>query len=200
VPAVVVLTLVATGARVSVPRVVASLAAGLVVVTALAVADYQRPADDQTHLGRFVGQVLDGTAWDVVGRKAAANLHALLHSPVAVVTLALLIALIWLFHGPDSAGRQLLTSSGRSLRAAVAGVGVVAVVGTVLNDSGIAILAAVGASTVPLLIAAAATLPAPPQPTTPTHLVGSRWTDSARGDRRRTGSTTPGDDPPVTAD
>jgi hypothetical protein len=199
VPAVVLLTMVATSARVSVLRVVAALAAGAIVVTALAVADYQRPSGDQTHLGRFVGQVLDGTAWEVVNRKASANLHSLLYSPVAVLTPALLVALVWLFHGSDAPGRQLLASSGRSLSAAVVGVGVVAVLGSVLNDSGIAVLGAAGASTVPLLIAAAATVPAPH--TTEVQPFGSRLAAAApRRDRRRTGSVTPRDDPPVTAD
>jgi len=196
VPAVVLLTMVATGVRVSVPRVVAALAAGVVVVTALAVADYQRPTGDQTHLGRFVGQVLDGTADEVVTRKASASLHALLYSPV-VLTPALLVALFWLFHGADSPGRRLLSSSGRSLRAAVVGVGVVAVVGSLFNDSGIAVLAAAGASTVPLLIGVAATVPA--SATTAAQPFGSPSVAAARRDRRRTGSVTPRDDPPVTA-
>ena len=198
VPAITILTMVSTGARVSVPRVVASLAAGLAVVTALAVADYQRSSGDQTHLGRFVGQVLDGTAWEVVTRKASANVNVLLHSPVAVLTLALLVALVWLFHGPDSAGRRLLSNSGPSLRAAIAGVGVMAAIGSLLNDSGIAVLAAAGASTVPLLIVAAATVPAPPakaaQPP------GLRLPAATRSERRNSGSVTPHDDPPVTAD
>ncbi|MGH3453946.1 MAG: hypothetical protein ACRDP2_05985 [Nocardioidaceae bacterium] len=198
VPAIVILTLVATGARVSVPRVIASLAAGLAVVTALAVVDYQRSAGDQTHLGRFVGQVLDGTAWDVVMRKASANLHVLLHSPVAVLTVALLVALVWLFHGSDSAGRQLLSRSGRSLKAAMAGVGVMAVVGSLLNDSGIAVLAAAGASTVPLLIAAATTVSAPStKAAQPSDL---RLSAASRSERRSNGAATSSGDPPTTAD
>jgi hypothetical protein len=198
VPAIVVLTLVATGARVSAPRVIASLAAGLAVVTALAVADYQRSTGDQTHLGRFVGQVLDGTAWDVVMRKASANMHVVLHSPVAVLTVALLVALVWLFHGSDSVGRQLLSRSGRSLKAAMAGVGVMAGIGSLLNDSGIAVLAAAGASTVPLLIAAAATVSAPStKGAQPSDL---RLSAASRSERRSNGAATPSGDPPVTAD
>jgi hypothetical protein len=194
VPAVVLLTMVATGVRVSAPRVLAAFGAGAVVVTALAVADYQRPTDDQTHLGRFVGQVLDGTASEVVARKATANLHAL-DSPVAVLAPAIIVALIWLFHGSDSPGRQLIASSGRSLKAAVVGVGVVAVVGSLVNDSGIAVLAAAGASTVPLLIAVVAKEPAT-RPTT-TLPDESQSAVAARRDRRRSGSTTPRDDPPT---
>jgi hypothetical protein len=196
VPAIVILTLVATGVRVSVPRVVASLAAGVVVVTALAVADYQRSTGDQTHLGRFVGQVLDGSAWQVVTRKASANLHALLNSPVAVLIPALLVALVWLFHGPDSVGRRLLSSSGRSLGAAIVGVAVVAVLGSLLNDSGIAVLAAAGASAVPLLIAVAATVPA----SRTTEERPLRLPAAAHRHRRNNRSVTPRDDPPPPAD
>jgi|RhiMetdeSRZDD1v2_1073273.scaffolds.fasta_scaffold154813_1 hypothetical protein len=196
VPAVVLLAMVATGVRVSAPRVIAALAAGVMVVTALAVADYLRPTADQTHLGRFVGQVLDGNAVEVVTRKAEANLNALLYSPVVLVP-ALLLALYWLFRGSESPGRRLLASasSGRSLRAALVGVGVMAVVGSLLNDSGIAVLAAAGASTVPLLIAVAASLPAP-QPTPPTPVADPQLAAPAR--RHRSAGTAPRGDPPVT--
>src|SRR5262245_22302644 len=196
VPAVALLTMVATGIRVSVPRVVAAMAAGVVVVMTLAVADYLRPTGDQTHLGRFVDQVLDGNAGEIVTRKAEANLNALLYSPVVIVP-ALLFALFWLFHGPESPGRRMLASpsTGRSLRAALVGVGTMAVVGSLLNDSGIAVLAAAGASTVPLLIAAAATLPAP-QPTPPTEPAGSELAAPAR--RGRSAGSAPRGDPPVT--
>jgi hypothetical protein len=195
VPAVVLLTMVATGARVSVPRVITAISAGVVVVTALAVADYQRPIGNQTHLGRFVGQVLDGTAGEVVARKASANLHAL-YSPVAVLVPVLLIALVWLFHGSGSPGRRLLASSGRSLRAAVVGVGVVAVLGSLLNDSGIAVLAAAGASTVPLLIAVAATSGSV-YDRGPDIQVALAGCGPPRSPARRLGR--PRDDPPVTA-
>jgi|GEM_PF-1434195 hypothetical protein len=194
VPAVVLLTMVATGARVSVPRALAAFGAGAVVVTALAVADYQRPTGEQTHLGRFVGQVLDGTASEVVARKASASLQAL-ESPVAVLVPAMLVALVWLFHGSDSPGRRLVVSSGRSLTAAMVGVGVMAVVGSLVNDSGIAVLAAAGASTVPLLIAVVAKEPA--SGTTATQVSGSPSVVADRRDRRRSESMTPHDPPTV---
>ncbi|MGH3453482.1 MAG: hypothetical protein ACRDP2_03625, partial [Nocardioidaceae bacterium] len=85
VPALAFLTMIATGIRLSATRVIGALAAGVVIVSVIAIADYQRPSADQTHLGRFVGQLLDGTAWEVVERKLDASLYLLLHSPVAIL-------------------------------------------------------------------------------------------------------------------
>lgn len=157
VPALLVTGMLATGIRVSLLRGVAALGAGVVVVAALAIADYQRPPQDQTHLGRFVGQVLDGTALSVVDRKASANLHLLLHSPVAILAPVLLFTLWWLLAGNVSLGRRVLEPTGAAGHAALAGTATAATLGTVLNDSGIAVFVAAGAVGVPLLLSAAAT-------------------------------------------
>jgi hypothetical protein len=47
--------------------------AAVAVVATFALLDYARPADAQTHLGRFVGQLLHGGAGAVVRRKAEAT-------------------------------------------------------------------------------------------------------------------------------
>ncbi len=156
VPALLVMGMIAAGVRVSALRLLASLFAGVVVVTALAVADYSRPADAQTHLGRFVGQVLDGTAPSVVERKAAANIDVLLHSPVALLAPVLLGYLWWFFKAGPSLGHRFLQTTGVAGRAAVAGFAVTAVLGSLLNDSGIAVFVAAGAVAVPMLLSIAA--------------------------------------------
>jgi hypothetical protein len=58
------------------------IAAGTVVAVAvLATLDWLRPADQRSHLGRFVQQLPDGEAGDVVVRKADAMLHSLTRGP-----------------------------------------------------------------------------------------------------------------------
>ncbi len=156
VPALLVTAMLATGIQLSVLRGLAALGAGVLVVSILAIGDYQRPAQTQTHLGRFVGQVLDGTALSVVDRKAGANLHLLLHSPVAVLAPILGLTLWWLLARGTAPGRAAIQAAGAAGRAALAGTAVAATLGTALNDSGIAVFAAAGAVGVPLLLSAVA--------------------------------------------
>ncbi|HKE71869.1 MAG TPA: hypothetical protein VKB55_21600 [Nocardioidaceae bacterium] len=153
VPALALLTMIATGIRLSATRVIGALAAGVVIVAAIAIADYQRPSDDQTHLGRFVGQLLDGTAWEVVERKLDASLYLLLHSPVAILAPFLIVALIGLFWPQDGPGRRMLAEATPLELAAGVGAATAALLGTLLNDSGIAVFVAAGCVTVPMLLA-----------------------------------------------
>jgi len=151
-PALLVMAMMASGVRLSPVRLGVALSAGVVAMSALAVADYHRAADDQTHLGRFVGQVLNGGAATVVERKAAANMDLLLHSPVSVLAPVLLAALGWLFYRPDSLGRQIVRSAGAPGRAAAVGIAMALLLGSLLNDSGIAIFVSGTAVLVPLLL------------------------------------------------
>ncbi|GAA2145687.1 hypothetical protein [Glycomyces algeriensis] len=93
--------------------------------------DYLRPQEDQTHLGRFVGSVLDGTAANILIRKADAAIGTI-GRPLTWLSLAALIGavVIWRRRAPirtDEVG------------AAVIGLTAVAVLGAVVNDSGIAV-------------------------------------------------------------
>jgi len=151
-PALLVMAMMASGVRLSPVRLGVALSAGVVAMSALAVADYHRAADDQTHLGRFVGQVLNGGAATVVERKAAANMDLLLHSPVSVLAPVLLAVLGWLFYRPDSLGRQIVRSAGAPGRAAAVGIAMALLLGSLLNDSGIAIFVSGTAVLVPLLL------------------------------------------------
>jgi hypothetical protein len=160
VPAIALLTMIATDIQLSVARILGALAAGVATVTVIAIADYQRPTDDQTHLGRFVGQLFDGTAWEVVERKLDASVYLLLHSPVAIVAPFLAATLIGLFAPKTGPGRQLVATASPSEIGAGVGVATVALLGTLLNDSGIAVFVAAGCVTVPMLLAG--TLPPVP--------------------------------------
>jgi hypothetical protein len=138
--------------RVSLVRLVLVGLLGFVLVAAVAVADHARPAEQQTHLGRFVGQVLDGTAWTVVDRKGSANLYILSHSPLTLMVAAFAAALAWGLR-PGAPVRRTVDTYRPVAVAAGAGLLTVAVLGSALNDSGIAVAGAVGAVSVPLLFA-----------------------------------------------
>lgn len=156
VPAVALVTLIALRVRLTVGRLLLVAISGAAVVSVIAVIDYLRPAASQTHLGRFVGQVLDGTAWTVVSRKLDSNISILLSSPLSLLLPVFVATCWWLFRHPHSPGRQLLREHSPGVTAALAGVGVVALVGTAVNDSGVAVLAAAAGLGLPLLIAAVA--------------------------------------------
>jgi hypothetical protein len=162
VPAFLLLAMLLTRTRVSVARLVAILGAAVVVVGTLAFLDWLRPADQRTHLGRFVQQLIDGDAWTVVSRKAAANISILTTSPLAFMLPVILVAAVWLVRpggllrrgGAEPAG--LAPRDAGVLRAALLAVGLSLVIGTAVNDSGVALPATAAAVLVPLLVRLAA--------------------------------------------
>ncbi len=139
VPAYAVLVLRLSGRAASLGRVAVAAVVGGLVVTAFGVADYQRPAADRTHLGRFVGQVLDGTAGEVVQRKAAANAALLFHSPVtALLPLVVLVLALLLLRPPPRL--QDVFERSPAWRSGLVAVATAAGLGFVLNDSGAAVV------------------------------------------------------------
>jgi hypothetical protein len=93
--------------------------------------DWLRPQEDQTHLGRFVGSVLDGTATNILIRKADAAIGTI-GRPLTWVSLAALIGAIIIW-------RKRAPIRSNEVGAAVIGLTAVAVLGAVVNDSGVAI-------------------------------------------------------------
>ncbi|MBX9245441.1 hypothetical protein ICW40_11560, partial [Actinotalea ferrariae] len=173
VPGFAVLALMAAGVRLSWLRLVGVLGAGVAVVTAFAVLDWLRPADQRTHLGRFVDTVIDGGLGGVIARKLAQNLQnlggtwltVLALAGIAVVVLVLLRPLRGVTTAPDggpfgwlSAGEPLSTLGNEApmLRPGLVALGVTLGIGFAVNDSGI-VIPAIGVSVaVPLLIAVCA--------------------------------------------
>jgi hypothetical protein len=182
VPAFLVLAMLLVGARVSLGRLAAVLGAAVAVVGTVAYLDWLRPADQRTHLGRFVQQLISGEAWTVVSRKALANLAILAGSPLAWMVPVILVAVVWLVR-PGG----LLRRGGRPpaglpprdvavLRAGLLAVGLSQLLGAVVNDSGVALPATAAAVLVPLLVWLAAAPPA-----------ADPGTDPAEGGRPRSG-------------
>lgn len=156
-PGFAVLGLGIAGARLSPARLgLVALGTGSVVAV-IAVLDWLQPAEDRSHVGRFVQQVLDGSAFDVIQRKARANWDILTSSPltllvpVAILFVALVLLRPAASHAP---ALQLAYAQSPTLRPALIAVLVTVVIGFAVNDSGVVIPAVALMVAVPLTIAA----------------------------------------------
>lgn len=130
------------------PRQVVGLAAAVIALgVGAALVDYARPAGQQTHLGHFVGQVLHGGAGTTLRRKLIATLQLQGELPLLLALVAWRLPIRW----RAAAGRWLAATPG--LPAAAAGVGVVGVLGALLNDSGVTVALFALVATVPSVIA-----------------------------------------------
>jgi hypothetical protein len=130
-------------------------AVGLAAVVGLV--DYARPQDSQTHVGRFVGDVVHGRAWTTVHRKADAVFGSLATPAVTLLVagVVLLAVVVWRreVRLPLALRPKLVPAAGA--------VAVLAVLGSLLNDSGIFVAAAVLLAFLPAVIAAAPVAAAP---------------------------------------
>jgi uncharacterized protein YggT (Ycf19 family) len=159
VPGFVVLGMLLARIRVTVGRLVAVLAAAVLVVGVVAVLDWLRPAAERSHLGRFVAQVVDGQAWTVVLRKGQANLGILVGSPLAWLLPVALVAAVWLLSpggllrsAPGRRPAGLPAADVRVLRAGLTAAALSLAVGAAVNDSGVALPATAAALLLPLLV------------------------------------------------
>jgi hypothetical protein len=153
VPTLVLLSGWVSGVRVSWRRAFIAVVSAVAVVVLLGLVDYARPADHQTHLGRFVGKVLHGGAWTVLRRKALADVRLLTHSPVTLLIPLLVIAAIVVIARPQGLLKGTFESE-PVLRAALAAVLVMSLIGAVVNDSGVVIPALAVLVVLPASIAA----------------------------------------------
>jgi hypothetical protein len=144
VPTTGIVVAVLLGVRVRARAVAMWIGAGFVAAVAIGLLDLARPSASRTHLGRLLASVQaeGGSALTtVVMRKLEVNLAAMTNTPwLAMVPVVALFALWVARHAPQVA--RELWARGPELRAALAGLGVVAVLGSALNDSGIAVPAA----------------------------------------------------------
>ncbi|MFG1697392.1 hypothetical protein [Nonomuraea sp. NPDC049309] len=162
-----------SGKRVSPLRLLLVGLAGAALVGALSVIDWLRPESQRTHLGTFVQQIIDGEAWTVVGRKFAAMVGVTVGN--WSLTLLSLVALAFLFLVLARPSRWGVAALGLAyqmaptLRAGLFGALACALIGFLMNDSGIAIPAMALTVAVPLTLAACVralqlATPTPPAP------------------------------------
>ena len=141
-PAVAVLGLTVSRVRIAARHALASAAVTVGTAGALALYDYSRPPADRTHLGRFVGQLADGSAGSVVARKLSSSLGTFTSGwPRWIVLCWVVLALAaWFGH---RRGRLRLPPADdrRTAGGLAAALLVLAVLGTALNDSGLAVAA-----------------------------------------------------------
>ncbi len=138
VPAFALVAVLLGGWRVTGRAAVAIGAGAAAVVAVFALVDLARPADERTHVGRFVADIGNGEAWLVLRRKLESNWHVLTSTPWTLVVLALIGALAVVAtrrHGLLAD----VQAKAPGLRACLRGSLVLAVLGFALNDSGIAV-------------------------------------------------------------
>jgi len=163
VPAFAVLTLLVLGIRLSLAKALTIGTATAVLLTAVSVADWLRPAAERTHLGRFVQTVIDGGALQVIARKADQNVTILFSSVLSVLVPvgALFIALVLM--RPSSWGAPALARAydrSPTLRQGLACLLLLLGIGFAVNDSGTAVPAIGAMLAIPLVIAASMRAPA----------------------------------------
>ena len=138
VPAFALVAIVLGGWKVDGRRVVAISAGAVAILGVFALADLARPADERTHLGRFLADIGNGEAWLVLRRKVQSNWHVLVSTPWTLMVLALMAALaVVAVRRKGLIGEVQAKTPG--LRACLLGSLVLAVLGFAFNDSGIAI-------------------------------------------------------------
>jgi hypothetical protein len=156
VPGIAVTALILSGKRVSLVKLALFCVAGGVIVMAFAWLNYLKPANEQSHLGRFVGQVLTGEALDVIWRKLQAMLGTLLNPNLMPVVIVAVAFLVYAILRPEQASAGVVPAAfehSPALRAGLIGTLVSGVVGMLVNDSGAAVLSMALALAVPLLLA-----------------------------------------------
>ncbi|WP_426564397.1 hypothetical protein ACPPVT_00405 [Angustibacter sp. McL0619] len=157
VPSFAILTLLVLGVRLS-WRKIALIAAGTVLLlAAVSVVDWLRPADQQTHLGRFVQTVIDGGAWQVISRKGEQNLSILFGSVLSILVPVAALFVVLVLMRPSSVGAGALQRAydrSPTLRQGLYCLLLLLGIGFAVNDSGTAIPAVGFTLAIPLIIAA----------------------------------------------
>ncbi|MGB4635323.1 MAG: alkaline phosphatase family protein [Actinomycetaceae bacterium] len=136
-----VLLFLALGRTFTVRRVLLIGAIGAGVAMAIAFADWLRPVEERTHLGRFFQDVIDGHALQVVYRKAGMLWHSVPWPVWIIVALVLVAVAVWgmknreqILARPDFSSPDTL-----EMRWGVVAIATLAVVGVAINDSGLVI-------------------------------------------------------------
>ena len=163
-PAYLLLGLLLYGRRITVRAV--ALLGGVLVAAGLAVGfvDLARPADSRTHVGRFFEKVGDeglSGFTTVVGRKLTLMLQTFRNTGWVLLVAGVLGALAYLAWRTDRL--RALADAVPTLRAALISFAVLAVLATVLNDSGIQVMGMMLAVLVPTLVVLACRELVPPE-------------------------------------
>lgn len=169
-----VLLIPLSGRKVTVLNLSLVALAGAVLIGGISYLDWLRPVSERTHLGAFVQEIIDGGAFTIIGRKFSAMVGVTVGN--WSLTLLSLVALAFLFLVLNRPSRWGVSALGQAyaaaplLRAGLSGTLAAALIGFLMNDSGIAIPAMAFTVAVPLALAAsvrALQLASPTMPTPP---------------------------------
>jgi hypothetical protein len=152
-PAVCVLALVVSGLPISWRWAAAVVGVTVGTVAVFALVDYARPPSQRTHLGRFVQQVADGSAWPVIARKLDSSMATFTGGWPRYVTLVWLALIVVTVLASRRGWLGVRTGvDGRTVAGLVAALVVLGFLGAALNDSGLAITAFVLYVGTPLVV------------------------------------------------
>ena len=140
VPAFALMAWLLVGRRITVRSVLGIGGVAVGAVIAIGLLDLARPADERTHVGKFFSQLFhdSGAATLVIRRKAAENLSVLGHSVLLFAVLFVIALVAYLWYVPPRRIREFPARI-PTTQATVVGFASVAVLGFLLNDSGITI-------------------------------------------------------------
>ncbi|MFO7590203.1 MAG: hypothetical protein R6X23_04815 [Acidimicrobiia bacterium] len=141
VPAFAITALLILGIRVRLRTVLWCVVGLAVALAGFATLDLSRPAQRRTHLGRLVERIDERGIGDfivVVQRKLTDNLGSLRHSIWGLMLLIALVLAVWLYRRAPERVPDLLRRL-PAIRVSAIGLGIVAALGYLLNDSGVAI-------------------------------------------------------------
>jgi hypothetical protein len=168
VPGFALLTAGVGGLRVTLRRAVLVAVAALAAGGTIAGLDWARPPASRSHLGRFVQQALDGGIGTILRRKLDANLQVFAQRPaLGLLVLGLLIATTVAVAWPQRlrvTGLITAYAAEPVLRSCLAACLLTAVVGLVVNDSGIIIPGIALAVALPLFVSVWPTAARPASP------------------------------------
>jgi len=138
VPAFAVCTLLLMGRRIRLRTAVTIGVASVAALGAFALIDLARPDESRTHLGRFVGRVLDGEALIILQRKLSTNINILTSTVWSLTIPVALLFFAYLTWRPNGLIRRIeqVHPSFRPLGISALTLGIVAFA---LNDSGVAL-------------------------------------------------------------
>jgi hypothetical protein len=142
VPGFAVLGISASGSRVTWRRVLLVGAAGVGAVAAVGVLDWLRPVQARSHLGRFVGQVIEGDAFGTVLRKAGYALRSVLGGTPVWLTIVVIVASAVVLFVPRRFTPHWWARAQTAwplVRPATVGLWIVLVTGSLVNDFGVRI-------------------------------------------------------------
>ena len=173
-PAVAVLGLVVAKVRLSGRHVLVVTAATVLTTAGFALYDYSRPPLLRTHLGRFIGQIADGSAGSVVSRKLDSSLATFTNGwPRWIVVGWVLLALAAYVGHRRERLRVVASVDRRTAGGLLAALVVLGVLGAALNDSGLEIIAFTFYLAAPLLVPLLEPVPEAPPASPPPREVGS---------------------------